>query len=302
MPSARRRFRESVRRHVHRLSVEEDRISQSTTAPHRRRDLLRWPEMCRRCGLEVTIAGAADIAKEQILAVKRSGFWEVTTLKPIFSGLKTYCAEEGNAELAALRSVWKLPRGTTDRRIWLTEQQHALVYAAGVGRVKVRVALQGYLGMREDSARDLRVRDLLLDGPVPRMSFAVKGPDGERLTIAVDPEVAGLLRSWIESQGLRPEDRVYPVGHSCADTDLRELGRKVGLPFPLAGHILRRSWARIAYLANPCLEQVRRIQKVLGHRSIETTWHYIGAEYLDMEAGLSLFHERMRKMGVPARG
>jgi integrase len=298
MPSVRRRFRESVTHHVDRLRNELDRLGE-LTAVHRRRDLLRWPKMVRRAGLEAQIAGARDITAEQVLRVKRSGLWRTNSLKPIFSGARTYCAEEGNPELAGLASVWRLPRRTDDRRVWLDERQLLACYAAAEGRVKVRVALQGFLGLREDSARDLRARDLQLEGPSPRMSFAVKGSDGERLTISVDAEIAGLLRSWLESQGLRGEDRVYPVGHSTADADLRELGRRLELPFPLSGHVLRRSWARIAYLANPCLEQVRRIQRILGHRSIETTWQYIGVEYLDMEAGLSLFHERMREAARP---
>ena len=301
MPSVERRFRESVTHHVDHLRNELDRLGE-LTAVHRRRDLLRWPKMVRRANLAARIAGARDITAEQVLRVKRSGLWRTNSLKPIFSGVRTYCALEGNPELAALASVWRLPRRSDDRRVWADERQLLACYATARGRVKVRVALQGYLGMREDSARDLRVRDLMLDGPVPRMNFATKGRDGERLTITVDPEIAGLLRSWVESKGLGAEDRIYPVQHSCADADLRALGREVGLPFPLTGHVLRRSWARIAYLANPCLEQVRRIQRILGHRSIETTWHYIGIEYLDMDAGLSLFHRRMREAARPPEG
>jgi len=298
MPSVRRRFRESVTRHVDRMRNELGRLGE-LTAVHRRRDLLRWPGMCRRAGLDVRIAGARDVTAEQVLRVKRSQIWRTNSLKPIFSGLRTYCAEEGNSGLGALASIWRLPRRTDDRRIWLNELQLLRCYAAATGRVKVRVALQGFLGMREDSVRDLRVCDLLLDDPVPRMSFAVKGPDGERMTIPVDLEVAGVLRSWIESQGLRGKDRVYGVGHSTADADLRELGHELELPFPLSGHVLRRSWARITYLARKDLDQVRRIKRILGHQDISTTWHYIGEEYLDMEAGLSLFHERMREAARP---
>ncbi len=302
VPSRARRCRESyrkgVREHVRKQRDYYGRLGKGT-AYHRERDLLRWPEMCRRAGVPAEIAGARDIVPEQILAVKRSGFWQSTTLKPVFSGLRTYCRYEGNPELASMGSVWKLPRGTADRRQWLTEGQLAALYAMAVGRVRVRVALQGLLGMREDSARALIVRDLWFEGTHPRMSFASKGPDGERQTISVDPEVAGLLVAWKEEQGLGPGDRVYGVSHSTADADLRTLGRQAGLPFPLSGHVLRRSWARIAYLASPTMDQLRRIQRILGHRSLAQTLWYIGDAYLDMEAGLSLFHERMRVAARP---
>ena len=258
--------------------------------------------MCRRAGCVADLAGAPDVTAEQVLSVKRSGLWETTTLKPVFSGLRTFCREEGNRDLADLGSVWRLPRRSKDRRKWLTEIQLALCYAQAAGRVRIRVALQGFLGMREDSARDLRVADLMLGDPVPRISFAVKGPEGDRLTISVDAEVAGLLRSWVESRGLRASARVYGVSHTTADADLRELGVKVGLPFPLSGHVLRRSWARIAYLADPCTEQLRRIQRVLGHADLSQTLWYVGVEYIDMEAGLALFHERMRQVAGPPGG
>lgn len=299
MPSAARRFRESTFQHVRKLRDQWDRLG-PTTAYHRLRDLQRWPTMCRRAGLEVTVARAADVTAEQVLAVKRSGIWETTTLKPVFSGLRTYCREEGNPELANLASVWRLPRRTKDTRKWLNERQLASCYSLARGRVRVRVALQGFLGMREDSVRSLRVSELMLEDPIPRMSFATKGPEGDRLTIPVDAEVAGLLRSWVESQGLRPSDRIYPVGHSTADADLRALGVEVGLPFPLSGHVLRRTWARVYYLASPTMEQLRAAQRILGHRDVNQTLWYVGDEYLEMQAGLAAFHERMRTVVRPA--
>ena len=297
VPSRARRWKDQVEEYVRRERDEFGSLGKLTTE-HRRRDLRRWPTMCRRAGLDGDLASAADVTSEQILAVRRSEIWATTTLKPIFSGLRAFCRKCGNPELAAVETLWRLPRGTSDRRVWLTEEQLATVYAAARGRVRVRVALQGYLGMREDSVRSLRARELLLDGPVPRIHFAVKGPDGERLTIAVDQEIAEVLRSWTAQKGFSGDARIYPVSHCQADGDLRQLGKQIGLPFPLSGHVLRRSWARIAYYAAPTLEQLRGIQRILGHRQLETTWHYVGAEYVDMAAALGRFHERMRQVAT----
>jgi hypothetical protein len=306
VPYRARRCREQYRASVETYVAERREygiLAERTTAPHRRLDLLRWPEMCRRAGVtEVFIAGAREISAEQVVAVKRSGLWKSSTLKPIFSGLRGYCRARGNPELAERDEVWFLPRGTDDTRVWLTEAQLALVTALAVGRVRVRVWLQGFLGMREDSARALLVRELLLDGPVPRMAFAAKGPDGERLTISVDPELAAGLRSWVESQGMGPNDRVYPVQHSQADADLRRLGQDARLPCPLSGHVLRRSWARISYLGNPTLEQVRKIGKVLGHKDVAQTWWYIGGDYLDMDGAHTSFRAQMKRATGPISG
>lgn len=305
VPSRARRCREQYRADVESY-VDERRaygiLAERTTAPHRRSDLLRWPKMCRRAGVgvgEVFIAGARDICAEQVVAVKRCGIWKSSTLKPVFSGLRGYCRARGNRDLADRGEVWFLPRGTDDRRRWLTEAQLALLAGLAVGRVRIRVWLQGFTGMREDSARALLVRELMLDGPVPKMAFAAKGPDGERLTISVDPELAAGLRSWVESQGMGPDDRVYPVQHSQADADLRMLGEQAGLPFPLSGHVLRRSFARISYLGNPCIEQVRKIGKVLGHKDVAQTWWYIGGDYLDMDGAQASFRSQMKRVTCP---
>lgn len=72
------------------------------------------------------------------------------------------------------------------------------------------------------------------------------------------------------------------------------------MPFPLSGHVLRRSRARIAYLANPTHYQLLRITRVLGHTAINQTQWYIGFEYLGMAVGLARFYEHMRKFALPA--
>lgn len=307
MPTRARRCREKYRAEVERYVGEQTEygvLARNTTAPHRRLDLLRWPTMCRRAGVaEVFIAGPGDVTAEQVVAIKRSGLWKSSTLKPVFSGMRGFLRSRGHRELAERDEVWHLPRGSDDRRNWLTEAQMALVTALAVGRVRVRVWLQGWVGMREDSVRALLVRDMMLDGPCPRLSFAVKGPDGERHTASVDQELAVGLRTWVESQKTGPNDRVYPVGHSTADADLRRLGKEAGLPFPLTGHVLRRSWARIAYLGSDrSMQAVQKIGRVLGHKDPSQTWWYIGGDYFDMDDALRSFRARMREVVGPKQG
>ncbi len=80
--------------------------------------------------------------------------------------------------------------------------------------------------------------------------------------------------------GRSPIERVYQIEHSQAYADLRVLGESLGLPFPLTGHVLRRTYGRVAYHAGVPVE---RIMRVYGHSSIEQTLHYIGVE-LEAEA------------------
>jgi integrase len=299
VPTRARRWRENVERDVWEQRERLGSIG-GTTAPHRRLELLRWPAMCRSAGLPgVDLACAADVTPEQVLAVKRCGLWRVNTLRPLFSAVKGFCRRNGNRELLDQAGIWKLPRETEDRRVWLTEQQLSDVHAASSGRVRIIVTLGGFLGMREDSARALRVQDLRFDGAMPSMSFAAKGPAGRRQTVPLAEDTARALRSWIEQQGLRGPDRLYRWSHATFDGDLRSLGKRIALPFPLSGHVLRRSWARIAYMADPSLTQLRGIQQVLGHSSLSQSEWYVGTPRDDMAEALARFNDRMRSVAGP---
>jgi len=298
VPTRARRWRELVERDVWEQREKYGTLGE-VTVPHRLADLQRFPTMCRRAGLDVDPATAAEITEEQVLAVKRCGLWRTNTLRPIFSGLRGLCQRNGNAELASLAAIWRLPKETEDRRMWLTAEQLSSVHGKAEGRVKVLTTLGGFLGMREDSSRSIRVEELHFSGAIPTLSFAAKGPDGRRMTLPLNYENAKLLRSWVECQGLGPRDRVYRWSHATFDGDLRSLGKRAGLPFPLSGHVLRRSWARVAYLADPNFDQVRRIQKVLGHSSVEQTLWYIGTPLDDMAVAFASFNERMRAVACP---
>jgi integrase len=91
--------------------------------------------------------------------------------------------------------------------------------------------------------------------------------------VPIPPTARAVFLEWVV--GMKPEDLVYPVGHTQADAELAAVGRAAGLPFRLSGHILRRSYGRFAYHAGTPPERIRR---VYGHHSVEQTLHYIGIE------------------------
>jgi integrase len=270
VPRAARWWNERVERFL-RWQDEQTDLGELTRA-HRRLDLRRWRRMCARVGAAPP-ASPGSVTAEQIRRVRESGIWRASTLRPIFCGLRQF-ARWGRNDLAERPSAWQLPGGEEDRREWVNETQLTALFSASSGRVRVRVVLQGYCGLREGEARGLRAGDLRLAPPHPTLNVLGKGRHGGTgRRVPVPPTARAVLAEWV---GSMPADvRVYPVEHSQADADLRTLGPTVGLPFPLSGHVLRRSFGRIAYHAGVPVETIRRIY---GHHSVEQTLHYIGIE------------------------
>jgi integrase len=194
-------------------------------------------------------------------------------MRPILSALRQFVKWAGNP-IADRPVLWRVSDGDEDRRNWVDETQMAALFRAAVGRVRVRVVLQGFCGLRECGARSVRVSDLRLDPPNPCLNVREKGRHGGTWRrVPVPPTARAVLLDWIE--GRQSAERIYPVAHAQADADLADLGRAVGLPFRLSGHVLRRSFGRIAYHAGVPIERIRRIY---GHHSVEQTLHYIGVE------------------------
>ena len=281
VPCAARWWNERVEEFL-RWQDEQDDLDK-VTRTHRRLDLRRWPTMCRRAGVRPP-SSPWRVTAEQVRAVKECGLWRVSTLKPILCAFRQFIRwaskkpkQKGAKALAVLAdraSLWALPSGEEDRRNWVSEDQLNGLFDASADRVRVRVVLQGYAGLRECEVRSLRVGDLRLDATPPRMNVRGKGRHGGKLRpVPICPTALAVLKEW--TVGMDPSAKVYPIGHSQADADLRELGKVVGLPFPLSGHVLRRSYGRIAYHAGT---PPGRIRRVYGHASVEQTLHYIGVE------------------------
>ena len=106
----------------------------------------------------------------------------------------------------------------------------------------------------------------------------------------MDPMTHAVLNKWVEGKG--PDDALYPVGHEVADRELADLGRRADVSVRVTGHVLRRSFGRIAYVAGV---PPPTIQRIFGHASLDQTLHYIGVGEKEMVAGLAVFDTHMRE-------
>ncbi|MGI0055328.1 MAG: tyrosine-type recombinase/integrase [Thermoplasmata archaeon] len=191
--------------------------------------------------------------------------------------------------------VWRLPAGFVDRRKWLEVGDVVALYQQAKGRARVRVVLQAFNGLRECEVLRLRVRDLTLALPRPTITIHGKGRFGGKYrTIPMDPMTRAVLEGWIE--GKRPDETTYPVSHTTADFELSHLGEVAGIGVRVTGHVLRRSFGRIAYHAGV---PVPTIQRIYGHVSVDQTLHYVGVGQEEMEAGFAAFDTHIRSGMTP---
>ncbi len=262
----------------------------ATTAAHATRDLLRMPAMLRRAGVAEPPYAASCYRAEHVLAYRESPLWRLTTKRPVLSTLRTLLASKGS-ELASRSALWRIPRGRPTRRYWITRDQMAELYDASRGRERVHLAFQGFNGGRECELLRLGWTDV--DFTSGTMAIVGKGRNGGKpRTIPMTPTTRAVLEEWrARSMGRL----VYGVAHAAAHAELAGLGKRVGVGVPLSGHVLRRSFGRIAYQAGVPLVDIRNIY---GHESVEMTAYYIGVDEEAMAAGLARFDQFVRGTGA----
>jgi integrase len=248
---------------------------------------------CERAGAPPPV-GPTDVPREHIRAMKNSGLWGPRTLKTKFSVLRGFLRWAENPLSDGQNPVWRLPSGSIDRRNWVDRDEMVALYRHAEGRARVRVVRQGFNGLRECEVRRLRVRDLTLGLPHPTLTIRGKGRFGGKYrTIPMDPMTRAVLVEWVIDKG--PDEELYPVGHTVADGELADLGRRANASVRVTGHVLRRSFGRLAHQAGV---PVPTLQRIFGHVSIDQTQHYIGVGQEEMTEGFAVFDTPMRT-GMP---
>lgn len=254
-----------------------------------RRYLIAFRDDCARSGVPLPI-GPTAVTREHIRAVKGCGIWGPRTLKTKFSVLRGFLRRADNPLSDGKNPVWRLPSGFVDRRNWMGRDEMVALYRRSKGRTRVRVVLQGFNGLRECEVRRLKARHLSLGLPRPTLTIRGKGRFGRKYrTIPMDPMTHAVLEKWV--MGKSADDRLYPVGHTVADAELAGLGRTCGISVRVTGHVLRRSFGRLAYQAGV---PAPTIQRIYGHVSIDQTLHYVGVDQEEMTEGFAVFDTHMR--------
>lgn len=236
-----------------------------------------WP----RAGVRPPPTSPFAVTRAHVKAVRESPEWAPKTRRFYLEALRGFLRSTGSP-IAADRRLWALD-GTALNRRWLTRAQLvALWESCRDDTDRLVVAAAGFNGLRRVELLRLRCRDLILALPGPEARVWGKG--GRYRTIPVSRHLYGALLA--ASAGKTSNAPVFPFGRSTFDARLAALGRLAGIPVPVSGHDLRRTFGRLAYDAEVPLVA---IQNVYGHKSPTMTAYYIGADRDQMAAGLDRF-------------
>ncbi|HEV2317804.1 MAG TPA: site-specific integrase [Thermoplasmata archaeon] len=286
-------WREQAKRFVEEKSGNEE-ISEKWRG-EMDRVLWGYPTVFGRVGIERIPTAPKSVTRVHIRALKASTIFARSTMATRLVILREFVRWAKNP-LAADKGLWMYDRGEPTHRRWLSPEQLGAMYRAAEGREKVVVALEGFNGLRRIEVLRLRVRDLDLDLAGPTMNVLGKGRYGGKLRrIPIYPSVYPVLVGW--THGKAPDTKLYPWHARTADHDLRHVGVKAGLGIRVSGHDLRRSFARISYESGMPLVV---LQRILGHKSVEMTSHYVGANEVEMVAQSEKFEAAMRPYLVSA--
>jgi site-specific recombinase XerD len=128
-------------------------------------------------------------------------------------------------------------------------------------------------GLRVSELVGLRVADI----DSQRMVIRVRQGKGNKdRYVMLSPMLLELLRAYWQER--RPKERLFPVTVRCVQLLCAAMARKAKLAKRVSPHTLRHCFAT-HLLENG--ENIRKIQVLLGHRSVQTTARYL---HVSMEA------------------
>lgn len=245
-------------------------------------ELERLPGLMDRVGRRIELRLPRDVTEECIHAMRDGLGWETSTFALHFQALRQFL-RWGHNELAAEKSLWRLPSPAPIHRRWLTREQLLTLYRSARGVEKVVIALEGFNGLRRIEVLRLRRKDVLLDQGCLRVLG--KGRHGGKWrNIPLAGEVRRVIGPWLA--GREPSERVVPYSITGVDEILQRAARRAGFPATgvrVSHHDLRRTFGR---LANASGIDLVALQGLFGHASPELSAHYIGLDIDSLRVAL----------------
>jgi len=166
-----------------------------------------------------------------------------------------------------LSKTFRAPR-VKQREIIGREIVDEIIYRCGKTRDRLILELQARCGLRIGEVLGLRASDV--NGRRLTLRRPKSGRDEES---AFMPEtLAGRLRTYVETQNLDPDQRIFPICYSTARSLVKRLGDKMQVK--IRPHDLRRHSATYASRNGIPLEVISKI--ILRHQDLKTTQMYLG--------------------------
>lgn len=134
------------------------------------------------------------------------------------------------------------------------------------------VALGGFVGCRISESLSLRTTDF----DIHSMQVTIRGKGDKTRTVPVSPEAwVNIQSAWVLAHN-KQDHQVVSYKDRFARQIVTNLGKRAGLRRPIKSHDLRATFATAALEAAG--GNVRVVQELLGHSSVETTEIYTGIQ------------------------
>lgn len=151
----------------------------------------------------------------------------------------------------------------------LMDDVRAMIDRARQPHHKALIALCGRLGLRVEEARNVRPSDFSDDEGIV-IHVQGKGDKGRSVPVSVSTMVDLTPAYTIACDGNLP---LVPISDSSARRAITRIARLAGVTRPVSSHDLRHTFATAAYDKS---HDIRAVQELLGHSSVETTQIYTG--------------------------
>jgi site-specific recombinase XerD len=154
-------------------------------------------------------------------------------------------------------------------------------------------------GLRIAEVAELRLADLYLDELSPRLVASGKG--SRERSVYLSPQAERSLRAYLAERPAVPSDDVFlsylGAGLSTTAIHKRLMSYRQRAGVSLSAHRLRHSFANDLLLADV---PVTTIQKLLGHRWLETTQVYVLANDRQVQADYYAACRKLASWSTPA--
>jgi integrase/recombinase XerD len=154
-------------------------------------------------------------------------------------------------ETAMLRKTFRVAKG---RRWNILEKDTVdeMIFKTDNKRNRLMLELMARGGMRIGEVLKIRVKD------VDERRLLILNPKSGRQSeiVFIPQKVADRLKGYIREKGLKPEQRVFSLGYTCASMIVKKADKKIGIE--IRPHDLRRHAATYASRSGVPLEIVSK--------------------------------------------
>lgn len=179
----------------------------------------------------------------------------------------------------------RLPSGQfrTSEYHLTARQVRRVIDAANSGRDRALIRLLAETGLRRAEAANVRIEDIRW---TEMMIVIPRGKGGKTRIVPITRELSADLRAVVVGrvEGFAFEGyNAGPLGLRQVNRIVADTGRLAGVRHPdprrdqLSCHLFRHTFARLWKDAQGSIES---LSKILGHRSVKTTWDLYGNESL----------------------